>query len=137
VIYRVPPAEIAGIWNKCEPLFQQVCDRKVYAPNVELVRQRVMSEAWVLWVSRDGDHVDAVMTTSIDVERDDTKTLRVEVLSGGNVHWASEMQHVYDYGRAHGCTRWCAPRARPGWRKKLPMARLVAVMLDGDILGEK
>ncbi len=116
MIGQVAPDHLDMHWPAVAPLFERVSDKRLDAPTLDEVRANIEAKRWQLWLSLDGETVEAALCTGIVREVDGTHTLQFEHLGGRGLMWRAAIEPIMKWGRGQGCVRARIPRGRPGWR---------------------
>lgn len=129
-LVRVETTEIGKNWNVLENALIEAADGSRGRYSVEGILTQVFREDWQLWAVITGDHLQALLATTLSVELSGHRTAGI-VFAVGEAprEWVHLIDELEDWARTQGCTRleiW----ARKGWAKMLQDYKLSHVLLE-------
>lgn len=122
----VDPKEINRIWFQVSHWIKLAMERGDLG-RFESVEADVLNGHALLWLSWNGQSIEAACVTKLDVT-ESTKAC-VIVACGGAGRWSSLITDIERYAQAEGCG---AVRiyGRPGWARVLPGYRVAKIVLE-------
>ena len=117
----VPIPLIPHIWDKVEPLIQNVVEKAPDDLTVDNCLDSLLSFNSILVTVTKGNDLVAINTLRIQTLESGTKALYIPITSGTNLdEWMPEfLELAKSVGRDHGCSELRGLASRKGWMSKL------------------